>query len=115
MTGAKWDKLKAGNDDVCWPSDYDGPKCSISALRSLFIAYLYIIDWAAWKPRLICHGGLVSDALGVIVNDFEIDMPRCVEWGILGNELTSYHPNMVGERVLVQVHPAFVNRGLAPV
>jgi hypothetical protein len=110
MSDKTWDKLQSGADDVCLPRDYDGPRCCIESLRSLFACYLYLVKWGNWKPVLVSHGCLVKDVLDVLVGEDDY----CAV-GKLGLGVVRFHPDLEDVNVLCLVHPSFVNRSLPDV
>ena len=114
MTDTQFSKLKAGNDSVCVPREYEGKVHSIGSLRSLFISYLYLFDWCRWDPWFISHGAHVAGVLGIIPTSVD-GLPKCIEVGKLCSEILKCRPSLGGNRVLSLIHPSLFNRGLPKV
>ena len=114
ISDAKHEKLKAGEDSVCVPNEYEGPVHSLESLRSLTIAYLYLFKWCLWDTFLISHGSHVARVLefkAAIIDG----LPKCIEIGELSSKILEFHPSLNGNRVLSLHHPSLLDRGLSAV
>jgi hypothetical protein len=110
MEETKEKGLKAGEDGVCMPKDYEGPSHSLESLRCLAIAYFFMFEWLLWDPYFVSHGSFVASVLGVELVE-NVDMPL-LDFARVSDKITNYLPSLTGERVLVLVHPSLVDRSL---
>jgi hypothetical protein len=110
----RYEKLRPGDDGVCVPRDYDGPVHSSESLRSLTIAYLYLLKWCRWDIFCISHGSHVARVFGL--NPTRVDgLPDCMEVGEMSEDILLHHPTLRGNRVLSLIHPSLFDRGLPTV
>lgn len=107
-------KIVAGADSACVPANPSHPTYSTDSLRSLFVSYLYLIKWVKWNPFFVAHGSLVSGVLGS-VGRLIPGIPMVMEVAALSSDILDYHPDLAGDRVHSQVHPAFIDRSLSSV
>lgn len=111
FTSAKYDKLKAGPDNVCLPQDLDMEVHSVESLRSLLIAHLFVFQKLLWDVKFVSHGNHVGDVLGTSPVRFG-GMPRIVDVSTLSTQILHFLPQLSGMRVLCLVHNSVLDRNL---